>query len=143
MRRAGLDAGLADDGTQQAFVVLARRLDDVEAGKERAFLCASALRIARRLRRRLARERAGEPLPKGATAREAIVEELAARELVRAVLAEMTLDLGQAVVLADLGGCGKQEIARELGIPSGTAASRLRRARAEFAQRARRRGAPS
>ena len=45
LRRLGLREADADDAAQQAFVILSRRLDDVEPGRERAFLCGTAIRL--------------------------------------------------------------------------------------------------
>jgi len=46
LRRAGLDVGTAEDGAQQVFLIAARKLDRIEAGKERAFLYATAVNVA-------------------------------------------------------------------------------------------------
>src|SRR5262245_32542830 len=55
VRRFGVPESLADDATQQVFLALAARLGDVELGKERAFLLASAVRVAANARRKLSR----------------------------------------------------------------------------------------
>ena len=55
LRRLGLSPSDADDATQQVFLVAARKLDDLPAGKERMFLYGTARRVAanaRRARRR-------------------------------------------------------------------------------------------
>jgi RNA polymerase sigma-70 factor (ECF subfamily) len=149
VRRAGLDADGAEDGAQQVFLVAMRRIDDIEAGKERAFLCATAARIGARLREQHARARRA-PLDDEEDGAEAdggeaahprpdeLVDQKRRRELLDAILAEMEEDLRVALVLAEIEGLGKREIAEALGVPEGTAASRVRRAREEFEARVKR-----
>ena len=57
LRRLGLEEAQADDAAQSVLLLLARRLDEVEVGKERAFLFGAALRVAQGSRRRAARRR--------------------------------------------------------------------------------------
>ena len=45
IRRLGLMESDADDAAQQAFLVLARRLECIALGKERSFLCGTAVRV--------------------------------------------------------------------------------------------------
>jgi RNA polymerase sigma-70 factor (ECF subfamily) len=71
---------------------------------------------------------------------ELLLEQRRAREDLDSVLAEMPLDLRAAFVLFEIEGCSQPEIAEALRVPKGTVASRLRRARADFARRARRHG---
>jgi DNA-directed RNA polymerase specialized sigma24 family protein len=55
LRRLGMPYADLDDGVQQVFTVLARRIDRVEPGKEKSFLLGVALRVVadhRRSRRR-------------------------------------------------------------------------------------------
>jgi len=46
LRRRGLTPEVAADVTQQAFLIAAERLDDIAPGSERAFVMATALRLA-------------------------------------------------------------------------------------------------
>src|SRR5215470_5793090 len=52
MRRRGLAPDAAADTAQQAFLIAAERLDDIQRGSERAFLVGTALRLARSAARR-------------------------------------------------------------------------------------------
>jgi RNA polymerase sigma-70 factor (ECF subfamily) len=68
---------------------------------------------------------------------EALLAARRARDRLDAVLGQMPDDLRAAFVLFEIEGFTKEEVAQALGIPAGTAASRLRRAREDFARRAR------
>lgn len=138
LRRFGVPAHAVDDVAQEVFVVAARRLDDIRDGAERAFLFGTARRLAadaRKLRRRSPDATDGEvpldhrdPLPDP----EQRLEIRRAAALLDAVLETMEEDLRVAFVLFELEGFSKSEVAETLGIPEGTAASRLRRARDAF-----------
>jgi len=136
LRRLGLAAHAADDGTQQVFVVASRRLGDIAPGCERAFLFRTAMRVACSERRTVARRRevlceppdAGD----GAARPDELLDQRRARELLEQVLASLPLDLRTVLVLFEFEELSIDEIAETLGIPRGTAASRLRRAREEF-----------
>lgn len=142
LRRGGLDAAAAEDGAQQVFLVGMRRIDAIETGKEKAFLGATALRVAARMRDQRARRRetaADDEAPadgggggQAPPAADELVERKRQRELLDRILSEMDDDLRAVIVLAEVEGLGKRELAEALGIPEGTAASRLRRAREDF-----------
>jgi RNA polymerase sigma-70 factor (ECF subfamily) len=141
LRRLGLDPSSADDGAQQVFIVASRRLSDIEAGKERSFLYASAARIASRARSRARVVRSREDRfdtdrPAGPgddpTSADVLVDRKRRRELLDSILAEMDEELRVVLVLAEIEDLSKRDIAACLGIPEGTAASRLRRAREDF-----------
>src|SRR5262245_36081585 len=52
LRRRGLSPDAAADTAQQAFLIAAERLEDIQRGSERAFLVGTALRLARSAARR-------------------------------------------------------------------------------------------
>jgi RNA polymerase sigma-70 factor (ECF subfamily) len=136
LRRLGLSADAADDATQQVFVVASRRLGDIELGCERAFLFRTAVRVACSKRRAAARRRevlCEEP-DAGETAErpDELLDQRRARALLDRVLASLPLELRTVLVLFELEEMSIDEIGATLGIPRGTAASRLRRARAQF-----------
>lgn len=137
LRRNGLSPESADDGAQQVFMVAARRLSDIEHGSERAFLCAAAIKLAPRLRQGVAKEVATDELPEtsGGASPEHALELKRRRALLDRILSEMDEDLRIALVLTEIEGFTKREVAEALGIPEGTAASRLRRAREDFQER--------
>jgi RNA polymerase sigma-70 factor (ECF subfamily) len=92
-------------------------------------------------------------LDEGATERvdprpspEELVDQKRARQLLDEVLAAMPMDLRAAFTMFEIEGMSVPEVATALGIPPGTAASRLRRARERFHElvdrRVRRQGRP-
>jgi RNA polymerase sigma-70 factor (ECF subfamily) len=132
LRRSGLDADAAADIGQQAFVVAIERLSDIWPGSERAFLVRTALRLAQRVRRKAARfvhEVDVERLSAEAAHAESRASTL---ELLDRVLAQLDPTLVDVFVLFDVEGFSAPEIADTLEIPTGTVASRLRRAREQF-----------
>src|SRR5690606_41248700 len=57
LRNLGVWGGELDDCVQKVFLVAARRLQEIEPGKERAFLFTCAQNMAAHFRRSLARKR--------------------------------------------------------------------------------------
>jgi RNA polymerase sigma-70 factor (ECF subfamily) len=137
LRRLGLAPHLADDATQRVFVVASQRLPEIEPGSERAFLFQTAVRVAHVERRTIARRR--EVLSdrvveteESAPRPDELLDQRRARELLEHVLESLHMELRAVLVLFELEGLSVSEIAVTMGIPRGTAASRLRRAREEF-----------
>lgn len=137
LRRIGLSSADADDATQQVFLVAARRSDEVRGASARPFLYGTAIRIAANARRTLRRRRdvphdavhaavASEPLP------DELLEQRRARELLDALLAQMSPELRRVLVLAEIEQLTAKQIGELEGLPAGTVASRLRRARSSF-----------
>lgn len=142
LRNAGTPDAEIDDDVQRTFITVARRLDDVRQGAEKSFLLQTALRVAAHARRTAARRRevphgeAPELIESFATP-EQLTDQKRARQLLDAVLDRMTPDLRTVFVLYEFEELSMIEIAAALGIPQGTVASRLRRARADFRERVR------
>jgi RNA polymerase sigma-70 factor (ECF subfamily) len=138
LRRFGVREAELDDAVQEVFRVVARRLADVRAGSERAFLYGVALRVASNLARResLRPPMTGlDSVPElgdGRPSPEQQIEQHQARALLDEVLERLPLELRTVFVLAELEGLQVKEIAELEAIPLGTASSRLRRAREEF-----------
>lgn len=136
------------DCVQQVFVVASRRLSSIAVGSERSFLLGTALRVARDARRTLGRRRevpeeeGVEPLSLDPQPDE-LTDQKRLRALLDEVLAAMPEDLREVFVLFELEELSTPEIATLLEIPTGTAASRLRRAREEFDRRVARLNAAS
>jgi RNA polymerase sigma-70 factor (ECF subfamily) len=138
LRGLGVPADAVDDAAQQVFLVAAQKLDEIEPGRERAFLYGTALGVAANARRALARRR--EVLDEDAVSAqidaapngETLVELGERRALLDRILASMADDLREVFVLFVLEGLTAPEIAELLGVPAGTVASRLRRAREAF-----------
>jgi len=142
-RRFGLSGAQADEIAQEAFMVAARRLSDIEQGHERAFVLGVALRLAsnacRRLAHRLEQVGETEDAPEPADTRPLAEEVLTHRRLCEAldrIFNSMSAALGEVLVLYEIEELTLSEIAEALDIPENTAASRLRRARSEFSRRA-------
>ncbi|HVK66614.1 MAG TPA: sigma-70 family RNA polymerase sigma factor [Polyangium sp.] len=144
VRRLGVPDADADDAAQQVFIVLSRRLDEISAGSERAFLFGTAMRVAMQVRRTMRRrgevslsgedETPGpslEPPDMGPDAEELLAQRRA-RVMLDEVLESLPLDVRAVFVLFELEEMRVPEIASLLGIPLGTAASRLRRGRELF-----------
>jgi len=137
LRKAGVPRAEVDDEVQLTFMIFSRRLEDVELGAERSFLCQVARNRAWHARRSQARRREfpSDPLPEWGEAL-GTPEELAARKQMRAVLdaalAGMDEALRSVFLLYEVEEMDMQEIAATLRLPRGTVASRLRRARAQI-----------
>ncbi|MCK6587739.1 MAG: sigma-70 family RNA polymerase sigma factor [Polyangiaceae bacterium] len=137
LRRLGVPPTEMDDCMQQVFLVASRKLPSIAAGSEQAFLLGAALRVASNARR--SHERRREVLEGDAVERfdpsplpDDLTDQKRLREVLDEVLDAMPMDLRSVFVLFEIEELSTQEIAVLLGIPAGTAASRLRRAREEF-----------
>jgi RNA polymerase sigma-70 factor (ECF subfamily) len=135
LRRFGVPASGVDDATQQVFLVIAERLDEIRPESERAFAFGTALRVAQGMRRRAAREdgaidldqrRAQGPLP------DELSDQRRACARLDRILDQLPDELRSVFVLFELEGMTSPEIAALTGLALGTVASRLRRARAQF-----------
>jgi RNA polymerase sigma-70 factor (ECF subfamily) len=137
LRRLGVAELVVDDAAQEVFLVVARRLADIQLGREKSFLFATALRVASDARRAAARRGVSDSDALDAIADDAPnPEQIADRQRARAVLDRvldgMELDLRAVFVLYELEEMTMADIATTLDLPPGTVASRLRRARDAF-----------
>jgi RNA polymerase sigma-70 factor (ECF subfamily) len=133
LRRCGLDAEASADVAQQVFVVAIERLPDIWPGSERAFLIGTALRLSRSTRRANARYQLDTQLEERLRESTPHPEKSAATlEILDRVLSQLERELVEVFVLFDIEGFSAPELSRALGIPSGTVASRVRRAREAF-----------
>ena len=137
LRYLGLGDEDAEDGAQQVMCVLARRLADVRPGVERPFLFSTATNVATTFRRTQRRrpetgiddfEAMAEEVPGG----DELVDERRAHEALQRVIQAIPEELRLVFVLYELEELTSPEIATMIGIPLGTVASRLRRAREAF-----------
>ncbi|MGC4094026.1 MAG: sigma-70 family RNA polymerase sigma factor [Polyangiaceae bacterium] len=138
LRRFGLAPDVADDASQEVFLVASRKFREADLPTARRFLYGVALRVAanaRRSQRQLNKHRSetevGE-VPSGTPSSEELLRRKRARELLERFVNEMPDDLATAFVMFELEGMSLDEIARLLSIPLGTVSSRLRRAREAF-----------
>jgi RNA polymerase sigma-70 factor (ECF subfamily) len=142
LRRMGVEERHVEDAAQQVLLVFAQRGEAIAPAVVRAFLFGTALRVASDYRRKP--ERAVVVVGLGALGdhahpapdaeEQAVTSEL--RRLLDRVLDELAPELRAVFVLAELEEMTMAEIARVLSIPPGTVASRLRRAREVFAEKA-------
>jgi RNA polymerase sigma-70 factor (ECF subfamily) len=137
LRRLGVADEALDDAAQQVFMVATRRIETIEVTGEKPYLLGIAVRVASDSRRSRARRREvsddhAEDRADARPSAEELVDRLRARKLLDRVLDEMPMDLRAAFTMFEIEGMSAPEVASALGIPLGTAASRLRRARALF-----------
>ncbi len=127
-----------DDAAQQVFMVLVSRDGlTIKVGSERAFLYGVALRVAKEFRRKSQSQlKHIVPDPEVLIDRthdvEADAERSQARRQLDRILSQMPDNLKEAFILFELEDMSVPQIADLLSIPTGTVASRLRRARANF-----------
>ncbi|AKV03304.1 RNA polymerase sigma factor RpoE [Labilithrix luteola] len=137
VRRLGVPPPETDDATQQTFIVLSRKLDRVEAGKERQFLFGIAMRVASSARRARAKLREVSEVPGEDDPRvpfvlptvEARLDRAVARQALDEILAGMSDERRAVFVLAVFEEHSLADIATTLQIPITTVASRLKAAR--------------
>jgi RNA polymerase sigma-70 factor (ECF subfamily) len=149
LKRLGVPEGGVDDASQQVFLIASRRLDEIEPGGERPYLLGIALRVAADARRAIARRREvpmddtvemaaapGPPL-------EELLDDKQALGLLSAHLARLPNEMREAFVLFELEELSAPAVADLLGVPVGTVASRVRRARDSIRQHLSRKRGPS
>lgn len=137
LSRSGLGTGDAEDVTQEAFLVLARRIADVPERAERAFLMSTALRLASDRRRSvwhgiMTREWTVDDWGIAGASPDDVYADHDARRRIDMALARLRDDERSAFVLVELEGLSRSEAAHLLDTAPGTIASRLARARHEL-----------
>ncbi len=146
LRRLGLPVPDADDAAQQVFLLACTKQEQIRPGSERSFLYGCALNWAARYRasckKRSAHIELGDTeheLQAPCTSDpETLLSGHQSRALLDEILAQLPLELRTTLVLYELEQMTSQEIADLAGIPRGTVASRLRKARDEFERIAKR-----
>jgi RNA polymerase sigma-70 factor (ECF subfamily) len=140
MRRLGVFEMDLDDAMQEVIVIAATKLSQIPAASERSFLFSTAFRVGSEWRRkRGARREVSEdelldredPAPEP----DVLADQSRARVMLDTVLADMATELRAVFTLYEIDEMTMSEIAELLGLPPGTVASRLRRAREEFEQK--------
>jgi len=138
LRGLGVPSAGVDDAAQHVFLTASQRIGDINVGSERAFLFATARGVAANARRTAARSREVHDDDALALLRdegadpETALASGQARALLYRLLAELDDDAREVFVLFELEGLATATIAADLGLPAGTVASRLRRAREGF-----------
>jgi RNA polymerase sigma-70 factor (ECF subfamily) len=136
-RHLGLGSTDADDVTQRVMPVAAARLEDLVPGRERAFLPSTTTHMAQKANRARTRtpedatdelfeQAAPEPAP------DELVDQRRARAEFDRITGQLSEELRIPFLLFEVEGWSQPEIGLALGMPVGTVASRIRRAREEF-----------
>lgn len=134
LRRLGVVPASLDDAAQDVFLILHRRLAEVDVESPRAWLFGVVRRVAadhRRLGERKGTDvldAAHEPRVDG----ERPLAQADAARTVRRILAALDDDKREVFVLAELEQLTAPEIARAIDVPLNTVYSRLRAARVAF-----------
>jgi RNA polymerase sigma-70 factor (ECF subfamily) len=143
LRRLGVAENDVDDAVQKVFIVASAKMASITSSSERSFLFGTALRIAASYRRAMRKTHVVDDdavatltdpglMPDEALARHQ------ALALFDRILESMPEDLRVVFVLCEIEELTGLEVAAIQGIPPGTVASRLRRARKEFRDRTQR-----
>lgn len=143
--RMGLAQSEAEDIAQESFVLAASKVDAIVPGKERSYLLSVAMNKIRRerIRNRRQEELTSEPEAPATERPDELVDDERQRRLLDATLATLDDDLRVVFILHEIEEHTMAEIAQLVGVPAGTVASRLRRAREQWRRavdRARRSG---
>jgi RNA polymerase sigma factor (sigma-70 family) len=133
----------SEDAFQVVFLVLCRKASSIRpremvANWLHGVAHQTALQARRTAARRCGRERQVTELPEPATTEQDLCREL--QPLLDKELSRLSDKYRAAIVLCDLEGKTRKEAARQLGVPEGTVAGRLARARTMLAKRLRRHG---
>ncbi len=138
LRRLGVEVSSVDDEAQQVFVITAEKLHLIEEGKERSFLLGAVYRVAANARRAQGRGRehsdsdavevAKDPTPH----LDELLGQKRRRELLDEILDQLPFEQRTVLVLGELEGMSRSEIAASLELCEGTVASRQRLAKQHF-----------
>ena len=139
LRRLGIAHSDCEDAAQKVFIIFAERVGSVNEKAERSFLFSSALRVASDARKK--KSYTHELLAKDGDAIDATDPAVSADEAIDArrkrrwlddVLDSLSEEHRAVLVLVDIEEQTMADASDALGIPPGTVASRLRRARELF-----------
>jgi RNA polymerase sigma-70 factor (ECF subfamily) len=136
LRGLGVHDAALDDAFQDVFIVVQDKLPAFDGrGRLRTWLYAIVLRVARRYRERAAQDlrRFVASEPPSAARPEQELEQGEQLALAKRALAELDDAKREVFVLAVIEQMSAPEIAEILGVPANTVYSRLRAARAAFA----------
>jgi glucose/mannose transport system substrate-binding protein len=137
LARLGVARAELEDALQDVLIIAASKLPGVPPGSERAFLFGTALRVANNARRGVRRrDRTSASLSHVAhdlsPSVADLADELLGHTLLLDAVEQMPADVQPVFVLVEIEELPMASVAKRLGLPVGTVASRLRRARAHF-----------
>jgi RNA polymerase sigma-70 factor (ECF subfamily) len=133
LRRNGVSEAEVDDAAQKVFLVFTRKLAEIAAHSEHAFLLSTAIFVANDVRRSQRRRLAHETQTAPPTLQpDHLLERTQALAQLDAILDTLAPELRAVFVLHELEEMTMAHIAEALAVPAGTVASRLRRAREQF-----------
>lgn len=138
VRRLGVRS--PDDAAQQVFIITARKVQDIDRARAQSFLHGVAIRVASDARDSAGRrggpaQELDEQAPSPEPSPDELLDRKRTRQRLDEILSAMGLEERTAFVLFEIEGLTMAEIATLAGIPPGTVASRLRRARETFANK--------
>lgn len=144
-RRVTGDHAVADDAFQAVFIVLARRAGVVKPREQVGnWLYGVAYRTALKARAVLARRRSREKqvdvMPEPPVSQRTTIDWADLQPVIDEELSRLPAKLRVPVVLCDLEGRAQRDVARHLGIPPATLATRIATARRTLAARLTKRG---
>lgn len=142
-RRLGVPASDLDDVVQDVMLVVLRRLEDIEAGKERAFAIGICVRVVANWRRRrrwrpalveesieaLAAHDLDTAVRRSPAPADEVVERSRQLALLERAMRQMTDAQREAFVMFELEELTAKQVGEQLGVSQGTIVSRVRRAR--------------
>ncbi len=131
----GVPRASVEDVAQEVFIVVHRRLHEVDAGSLRAWVRQICVHAAQNERRKIRRRReSGEEPPEMTTPapQHGSVEVREMRERLLAMLEQLTDEQRAVFVLYEIEQLGMTEVASAVGCPLQTAYSRLHAARARI-----------
>ncbi|HJL17363.1 MAG TPA: sigma-70 family RNA polymerase sigma factor [Sandaracinaceae bacterium LLY-WYZ-13_1] len=139
LRHFGVDDAELDDATQDVFVVVHRRVSDLDdRGSPRSWLYGIARRVASQYRRRSPRRRerplSASPERSVAPTQLEAVQRRQARETLHALLGQLPEAQREVFVLYEIEQLPMRDVAETLGCPLQTGYSRLRTARDKLEQ---------
>jgi RNA polymerase sigma-70 factor (ECF subfamily) len=139
LRRLGVPPADCEDAAQKVFIVFSERIGDIDPKSERSFLFASALRVASDTRKkksysheRLASDHEPIETHDPAPSADEQIDLRRQRAWLDEVLDSLSEEHRAVLVLVDIEEQTMADASDALGIPPGTVASRLRRARELF-----------
>lgn len=136
LRRTGIGSGESEDVVQEAFWILAQRIQSVPERAERSFLTSTVLRLASDRRRSAWHQVLHQPFCAEDWSHslelnpEQLCEQQHTQQRLDVVLTQLSEEERSVYLLIEIESLSRSEVAQLLALPEGTVASRYARARA-------------